>query len=119
MKRKIKVLIDSLNHDGIRRDPGDVIEMEVAQIEPLVRIGAVQIVSEDPPSLDPENKDPVPGDATGADPEQLQPNPAQTDNADANQTDVQQQPDVSASTHDDAGSDAPKTGKKESKSKAK
>ena len=119
MTRKVKVLIDHLHHDGIARRMGDLIEMNGSQIEPLVRIGAVQVVADDPPPPDPEDKDPVQGDATDDNPEQPQPNPAPTDNADANQTDVQQQPDVSASTNNDAGSGAPKTGNKASKSKAK
>lgn len=110
-----KVLIDYLNHSGRMRIPGELIDMSEADAAPLIKIGAIEAIavkSDESPTgsgdKDNKDKDPETGNTDDADPVQ---NDAQND--------MQQQPDVSASTNNDAGSDASKTGKKESKTKAK
>lgn len=53
---KVKVLIDSLEHDGKRRKPGELIDIEdPAQ---LVQLGAVEPVKE-PKEPKPETKPPA------------------------------------------------------------
>lgn len=36
-----KVLIDTLNHNGRKRQPGELIEMSEADAAPLLKIGAI------------------------------------------------------------------------------
>lgn len=81
-----KVLIDTLNHNGRKRVPGELIEMAEADAAALIKIGVIEMMPE---------KSPKPDDNGG------------DDDPDNNQSDSA------------AGSDAPKTGKKESKPKAK
>lgn len=86
-----KVLIDYLNHGGRRRVPGELLDMSDEDAAPLIKIGAIEAVPEKSPDpVDDGNGDP--GDNGGGPP-------------DNNQT-------------NGGGSGAPKTGKKDSKTKA-
>lgn len=94
-----KVLIDYLNHNGRMRIPGELIDMQASDAAPLIKIGAIEAVPEKSPpgSSDEDNKD-------------KDPETGNTDDADPGQNDP---------TNNEDGSDASKTGKKESKPKAK
>lgn len=52
---KVKVLIDTLNHNGRKRVPGELIEMEDGDVEPLIKIKAVEVVAEAPPPPPPQD----------------------------------------------------------------
>jgi hypothetical protein len=41
--KKVKVLIDTLHHDGLLRQPGDILEIENSQADVLIGLGAVEV----------------------------------------------------------------------------
>lgn len=95
-----KVLIDYLNHGGRRRVPGELLDMSDEDAAPLIKIGAIEAVPEKSPDpVDDGNGDP--GDNGGGNPGDNGGGPP-----DNNQT-------------NGGGSGAPKTGKKDSKTKTK
>lgn len=56
-----KVLIDTLNHNGRKRVPGELIEMDEADAATLIKIGAIEAVTvNQPPQSDPD-QDPESG----------------------------------------------------------
>lgn len=115
-----KVLIDTLNHNGRLRIPGELIAMDDVDAAPLIKIGAIETAAtvadkQSQGSNDPGNTDPKTGSDDDADPEQPQATAAQSGGAD----DAQEQPVASASAPASAGSDAPKSGRRDSKPKAK
>lgn len=111
-----KVLIDTLNHNGRLRQPGELIEMDAVDAAPLIKIGAIEAaaVTVNPQPSGTGDQDMVTGNATitGGDPSQQQPgnNPEQS-------TVVQQQPAASAQAGSGTAPGAPKTGRKDSKPK--
>lgn len=121
-----KVLIDTLNHNGRKRVPGELIEMDDVDAVPLIKIRAIEAaatvaVNPLPPGLGDEgdtgNKDPKTDNTDSGNQAQPQTAAAQSDGIDASQSAVQEQAVVSASANATAGSDAPKSGRKESKPK--
>lgn len=53
-----KVLIDTLNHAGRKRQPGELIDMSEADAAPLLKIGAVAESPEESPAPDQDGQDP-------------------------------------------------------------
>lgn len=100
---KVKVLIDTLNHNGRRRAPGELIEIDDADAAQLIRAGAAEIAPEEKPApFNPDgNQNPV------------------SDSADASKTNTQEKPDDVDKSANDADEETSDKGKKESKSKAK
>jgi hypothetical protein len=112
-----KVLIDTLNHNGRKRVPGELLDMSDEDAAPLIKIGAIETL--------PVKVDPAPSGAgdqntgaaavTGGAAEQSQNGSTESGGNEAKQNTLQGQP--AASANNAAVSDAPKTGKKESKPK--
>lgn len=117
-----KVLIDTLNHSGRLRVPGELIDMNEADAAPLIKIGAIA-VTVNPQTSGPgdedgqDNQNPETGSAVGGATEQA--GSAESGDNEAKQNTVQEQFAGSASADSGAGSDAAKSGKKDGKSKAK
>ena len=120
-----KVLIDTLNHNGRLRVPGELIDMNEADAAPLIKIGAIKTiaVAVNPQTSGPgdedgqDNQNPETGSAIGGATEQA--GSAESGDNEAKQNTVQEQFAGSASADSGAGSDAAKSGKKDGKSKAK
>ncbi len=52
--KKYKVLIDTLNHNGRRRVPDELIELSEADAEPLLKVCAVKAIAEARQNDDPD-----------------------------------------------------------------
>ena len=111
---KYKVLIETLNHDGRKRQPGELIDMSEADAAPLLKVGAVEVAAA--VTTNPPPPDPGPDGAINDNPGQ--PTVAQSGSTDTSGSTVQKQPVISASDNSGVGSGDPKSGKKDGKTKA-
>lgn len=99
---KIKVLIDTLNHNGRKRVPGELIDIEDAGAAHLIKVGAAEVAKEEPVPTNPDkNQDPV------------------SDSAEVSETGVTEKPDDVDKPADDASDKTSEKGKKDTKSKDK